>query len=402
MAQPKVTVVGGNFAGLTAALQLRRLLGDDVEITLVSKSPDFLFIPSLIWVPFGLRKPEDLTFKIEPVLSRKGIHFYLDEVRRVDPEAREAIGLKRTYSYDYLLIATGFRPLYDVVPGLTPGQNTYCLTNLDEATQAYEGWKKFVNDPGPVVIGATQGAGCFGAAYEFLFNLAYQARKAGVHRRTKLTYLTAEPFPGHFGIGGLKGGEAMLKLFFKWLDVEYVGNAAIKEIVSGEVHLQDGRILPYKYAMIMPPFGGAEMVANSPGLGDGRGLIAVRPTYQHVRYDNIYAAGASVDVKAPYQTTIATGVPKTGFPAEVMASTAARNIAAQIEGRQPSHVKPFGEIPALCVMDAGNMGVVILADKMLPPRKFQLLIPGPQAHWAKVAFEKYFLWKMRNGHVRLP
>jgi sulfide:quinone oxidoreductase len=53
-------------------------------------------------------------------------------------------------------------------------------------------------------------------------------------------------------------------------------------------------------------------------------------------------------------------------------------------------------------MDAGNIGVMILSDKMLPPRKFELLIPGPQAHWAKVAFEKYYLWKMEHGLVQLP
>jgi sulfide:quinone oxidoreductase len=54
------------------------------------------------------------------------------------------------------------------------------------------------------------------------------------------------------------------------------------------------------------------------------------------------------------------------------------------------------------VMDAGNNGVIILADKMLPPRKHGLLIPGPQAHAMKLGFEKYFLWKARHGYVQLP
>ena len=87
---------------------------------------------------------------------------------------------------------------------------------------------------------------------------------------------------------------------------------------------------------------------------------------------------------------------------EYAAKVAAKNIALQIRGEEPTKRKEFGDIPAVCVMDAGNNGVIILADKMLPPRKAAVMIPGPQSHWAKVAFEKYFLWKMKEGHVHLP
>ena len=81
----------------------------------------------------------------------------------------------------------------------------------------------------------------------------------------------------------------------------------------------------------------------------------------------------------------------------LMAHVAATNIVAQVKGEEPTRRQSFGEIPALCIMDAGNNGVAILADRMLPPRKHAVMIPGPQAHAAKIAFEKYYMWKMRHG-----
>jgi len=81
---------------------------------------------------------------------------------------------------------------------------------------------------------------------------------------------------------------------------------------------------------------------------------------------------------------------------------AAKNIAAQIRGGKPEKHKEFAEIKGICVMDAGNNGVIILTDKMLPPRKHGMLIPGPQAHAMKLAFEKHFLWKTEHGYVSLP
>jgi sulfide:quinone oxidoreductase len=119
-------------------------------------------------------------------------------------------------------------------------------------------------------------------------------------------------------------------------------------------------------------------------------------------YDDVYAVGIAAAVEVPWQTPTPVGIPKTGFPTEVIAHTAAANICAQIRGEEPTRTKAFGDITAVCVMDAGSNGVIILADRMLPPHKHGVLIPGPQAHLMKLAFEKYFLWKARNGYVNLP
>ncbi len=397
-----VLVLGSNFGGLTAALSLKHELERDIDVTVVSASDHFLFNPSLIWLPFGERTANDITFPVAPTLESHDVHFVHGEATAIDPATKRVETTAGPFTYDYLVVATGYRNDFTVVPGLGPDGNAFTITTLEDAEAAGDGWRHFVDDPGPVVIAATQGAGCFGAAYEFLFNMSYQLRKAKLKDRAPLTYVTAEPFLGHFGIGGLPGGESLLKLFLRKEHITAALSTAIDEVQPGEMRLADGSTLPFRYAMVIPPFLGQRVIRDTPGLADDKGYVPVHDTYQSKAYDDIYAVGVAAAVTTPWQTAVPTGVPKTGFPTEVQAHAAAENIAAQIRGEDPSTHKQFGDIPAVCVMDAGNNGVMILADKMLPPRKAGVMIPGPQAHALKLGFEKYFLWKARNGYVRLP
>jgi sulfide:quinone oxidoreductase len=398
----KVLVLGGNFGGLTAALSVKHDLDGDVDVTVVSAADRFLFNPSLIWLPFGRRSPADITFPLAPTFEAHDVDFVHATATRIDPAARQVESTSGSYGYDYLVIATGYRNNMDIIPGLNVANSAYTITTLDDAIHAGEGWRRFLDDPGPVVIGATQGAGCFGAAYEFLFNTSYRLRKAGLRKRVPLTYVTAEPFLGHFGIGGLPGGEKLLRLFCKKEGIQTVTNTAMAEVAPGKLALADGPMLDFAYAVIIPPFLGQQVVASVPELADDKGFVPVHDTYQSRAYPDIYAVGVAAAVAVPWTTAVPVGVPKTGFPTEAQAHVAAKNIAAAIRGEVPAAHKEFGDIPAVCVMDAGNNGVMILADKMLPPRKAAALIPGPPAHAAKLLFEKYFLWKARNGYVRLP
>ncbi|WP_067793567.1 NAD(P)/FAD-dependent oxidoreductase [Actinomadura formosensis] len=398
----KVLVLGGNFGGLTAAISVKHALDEDVDVTVVSASDRFLFNPSLIWVPFGKRTERDITFPLAPTFDAHGVEFVHGEATAIDPAAKQVTTTAGTYGYDYLVVATGYRNNMAVLPGLEPANGVHTITTLPDAEEAGEGWRRFLDDPGPVVVGATQGTGCFGAAYEFLFNTAYQLKKAGLKKRVPLTYVTAEPFLGHFGMGGLPGGERLLKMFLKKEGIQAITGTALDEASAGRLLLDDGGKLDFAYAVIIPPFLGQEVVAATPGLADAKGFVPVHDTYQSTAYPDIYAVGIAAAVAVPWTTAVPLGVPKTGFPTEVQARVAADNIAARIRGEEQTRHKSFGDIPAVCVMDAGNNGVMILADHLLPPRKGGILIPGPQAHAAKLAFEKYFLWKARNGYVRLP
>jgi len=118
-----------------------------------------------------------------------------------------------------------------------------------------------------------------------------------------------------FGIGGLRGGEKLLGMFFKRQKIEGIFDVAMKEVVPGEIRLSDGRGLPFGYAMVVPPFVGAEVVKAS-GLGNAKGFIEVKDTYQTLSYPNVYAVGIATAVNAPWQSANAVGVPKTGFPVD--------------------------------------------------------------------------------------
>src|SRR6266508_3806432 len=222
MANKRVLVLGGNFAGLTAALSVKHELDGDVEFVVVSKSDRFQFNPSLIWVPFGKRTRSDVTFPVGPTFEARGVEFVHAEATTIDVDRRRVETSRGAYDYDYLVIATGYLNDFDVVPGLGPGGNAHAITDLEGAVEAAVGWSRFLNDPGPVVVAATQGAACFGAAYEFVFNVAQ-----------------------------------LLGMFFRMQRIDGVFDVATHEVAPGELHLADGRTLPFKYAMVVPPFVGA-------------------------------------------------------------------------------------------------------------------------------------------------
>jgi sulfide:quinone oxidoreductase len=228
--------------------------------------------------------------------------------------------------------------------------------------------------------------------------MRYQLAKNHLQSKAPLTYITAEPFAAHFGIGGFGNAQKMCEWLFKFYNITYKLNSVITEVQPDGVLLEGGEFVPSKFTMVMPRFVGVDCVRNTPGLANASGFIEVDDTYQHPQYKNVFAAGISVAVKAPGETQVPCGVPKTGYPTEQMAKTAVKNIVADIKGLPMVHQK-FDDVSAYCIMDTGNMGMMIVGDHMLPPRKHEFIIPGPEAHWAKVAFEKYFMWSRRHARV---
>lgn len=397
----KTIVIGGNFAGFTAALELKRKGSSVDEVMVIDKSSDFLFIPSLIWVPFRRRELKDITIPKAQIFRRNGVEFLEAEAIKVNPTTQTIFTSKGDYQYDQLIIATGPKVIYDVAPGVA--EHAHYVGTPAGAMKIRVALDDFKKNPGAVVIGASQNAGCMGAGYEFLFNFEKWCRENGIREKVDIHWITPEPYLGHFGIDGMTGAETLFKTFFKMFNIHFHVEVGIKKMDDHILSLTDGTELPYKFSMIMPPFVGVNFITNSPALNaTPSGYVPVGEDYRHPEFPNIWAAGLAVNFTIPWKAgAVPFFAPKTGYPSDVTGKIVADNILRAKVGK-PLIKKHWGKIPAVCIMDAGKKEVIIFANHLFKPRAFAVMIPNIFYDFSKVLFEKYFLWKIRKGYAALP
>ncbi len=405
----RVIVLGAGIGGISAAYELRSVIGGAAEITVLSDTPWFHFVPSNPWVALGWRKPEDIKIPLAEVLQKFGIGFDATGARRLRPE-RNAVELRdgRVLSYDYLVIATGPALAFDEVEGLGPEANSISICHVDHAAAAAERWERFCRNPGPIVVGAVQGASCFGPAYEYALLANADLRKRKIRDQAPITFVTAEPYIGHLGLGGVGDTKGLLESMLRDRDIKWIANARVDRVAPDGVEVsefgEDGGVkrqthLPAQLTMFIPAFRGVACALGEDGKGlaglaNPRGFIIVDKHQRNPTFRNLFAVGVCVAI-APYeQTPVPVGVPKTGYMIESMVSAAVRNIADLIAGKEPSSEPTWN---AVCLADFGNDGVAFVAIPQIPPRNVNWSGQGRWVHVAKVAFEKYFLRKVRKG-----
>jgi sulfide:quinone oxidoreductase len=399
-----IIVIGAGLGGMSAAYELRETLGPDHEIVVIGQGDRFGFTPSNPWLAVGWRKPEDITLPAGECLARRGIRFVADAVAKIDAGdncVRTTAG--ESLDYDYLVICTGPKLAFDEVPGLGPGGHTQSVCTTPHAQRAWRAYEEFVKDPGPIVVGAAQGASCFGPAYEFAMILDVDLRRRRIRDKVPMTFVSSEPYVGHMGLGGVGDSKGLMESELRQRHIKWIVNARVAEVRAGEMTVVEHdaagqplppQALPFKYAMVLPAFKGVDAVAAVDGLCNPRGFVLVDRHQRSTKYPKIFAAGVCVAIPPVEATPVPTGAPKTGFMIESMVTTIVRNIAAELEGK-PADFE--GTWNAVCLADMGDTGAAFVALPQIPPRNVTWTKVGRWVHVAKVGFEKYFLYKMRHG-----
>ena len=401
----RIVVIGAGLGGMSAAYELRAELGPAHRITVVGKGPDFSFTPSNPWVAVGWRQPHQVTLPAAGYLGKRGIDFVPHAAERILPaeNAVETADGGRV-EYDYLLICTGPKLAFEEIPGLGPdGGHTHSVCTTPHAAQAWEDYQRFVADPGPVVVGAVQGASCFGPAYEFAMILDADLRQRRVRDRVPMTFVTSEPYIGHMGLGGVGDSKGLMESEMRQRHIKWICNAKVLKVEAGTMHVGEcneaGEVvkehqLPFRYSMMLPAFKGVDAVAGVEGLNNPRGFVLVDKHQRSPKHPNIFAAGVCVAIPPQEQTPVPTGAPKTGFMIESMVTTIVNNLKAELEGRSATYE---GTWNAVCLADMGDTGAAFVALPQFPPRNVTWAKVGRWVHLAKIAFEKYFIHKMKSG-----
>jgi sulfide:quinone oxidoreductase len=395
LSRKQVVVIGGSFGGLNAAYELHRQLRQTAEITVISKDPEFTFLPSLPWVIMGWRDPSALQVPLNKPLQQRGIRFVHAEVQHLDPDRGEVETRTGKFRYDAALIASGADLDYEAVPGLGAETGyTHSTFTAGEAVRARDALTRVLaQDSGRIVIGAAAGASCIGPAYELVMMIDTVLKRAKKRHRFSLAFLTPEPFLGHFGVGGIGASPRMIQDEFAERSIDSGINAQISEARQDRIVLADGSEYPSDFSLVIPAFRGCAYIRAVSGLANPKGFVTVSPQLASMKFSNIYAAGVAVAIPPPKPTTIPVAVPKTGHMTELMARAAARNIAAEFTGG----VKVDGmTLPSTCIADAGDTAFYMSADPFLPPRNKVIVKRGKWARHLKLAFERYYLAQVRH------
>ncbi len=374
-----IVILGGGTGGTMVANHLANELksqikSGEISISMITQSDKHIYQPGYLFVTFGKEKPDHYV-KDQKYLISPHINLIVDEAKNIDKNNRNVVTTNGKYSYDYLVIATGSIPRFDLVPGLAEGANNFY--SMEGALELRERVLNF--NGGKIVITLGLPHKCPVAPIELFFMMHEFFENKGIRDKVELVY--TYPIEDLF----------LAPPVAKWLqpqlekrNIKYVTNFVPGKVDPEKQILvsEDGKEESYDLLISIPPHRGADVIFNSEGLGNEQGWIDVDPHTLKAKNDNsIYVIGDATAIQ----------ISKAGSTAHYQADFVAKNIVAELDGVTPSN-HYSGKV--LCFIETGlEEATYITMDYKHPPKPVP---PSIMLHWFKISFNELY-WMSVKG-----
>jgi len=369
-----IIILGAGFGGLTAANELKRLLGDKHAITLIDKKDNFSVSAMNLWVMIGKKKPEECARHIREIES-KGIKFVNDTIVRIDTDEKKVFTTTDYYRYDYLIISLGAEYAEDLIPGFKEmSLNLYDINGSYQISQQIE---KFYR--GKILITIPRlPIKCPGAPYETAFLLDSYMKEQGRRSNVTITICTAEPYP--LPSAGKACGNMMIDMLNS-RNIKIIQNAKIlaADKKKSALILENGIEEGFDLLIGIPPHFLPTILKN---FADETSWIPVDRQTLKTKFQNVFAIGDSTSIKLSNGMAL----PKAGVFAEEEAKIVADIIACDIDGKKSE--KTF-DGKGYCFLEIGdNQAAKIVGEFFEPEPIVEIIPPSKEIFYEKVSFVK--------------
>jgi sulfide:quinone oxidoreductase len=374
----RIVILGAGFAALTAVRELRRRQ-PSARITLIAPKPEFVYLPSLIWVPTGLRKGSDLILPLDTFLRDHEVEFVAARVTGLEAGGRSVLTDAGPVANDALLIATGGR-FIKKLPGIE-----HALTLCEGVASAEAIRERLLNlKQGRIALGfggnpkepsAMRG----GPMFELLFGIDTWLRRQRRRNHVELTFFNAAAEPGK-RLGEKAVSNLLAEMGRRRIDT-HLGHKPLGFSERG-VDTEGGHVNA-DLILFMPGLTGPDWLGNSE-LPQSPGGFIVGDEHCRVKgFERVFVAGDAGSFPGP------DWLPKQAHMADLQAKAAARNLLAALDGKEPTATP---KVELICIVDTMDSGILVYRDL----KRSWLLPPSRLFHWAKRFFEGHYLRVFRE------
>ncbi len=373
----QISIIGAGFAALSAARKLREL-DANVEITLIAPKKELIFLPSLIWIPSGKRKAEDVRIPLERFLSNNRIRFFAGEATGLENSGRSVLTNNGKVENDGLIIACGGRfikKLPGIEHAILPCEGIAAAEKIRDRVAALKqgnialGFAGNPNEPS-----AMRG----GPIFEFLFGLDTQLRREGRRDKISLTFFNPMPNPGN------RLGERAVQRLMAEMDKRGIKKQLGNKLVGFEADKvkTEGGEFSTDLIIFMPGLTGNAWFDQTNLPRSAGGLVKADAQCRVEGMPAVYVVGDSGSFPGP------DWMPKQAHMADLQGETAAANLLTELAGGNPQQTF---KVELLCIVDSLDAGMMVRrtldSEMSLPPLGLM--------HHAKSFFESWYLRKYR-------